>query len=270
MRRMRFALAMMVACLPNFLKIRLYRHCWGYRIGSGVRLGLSVFADLGECDIADGVRIGHLNLFVGTARLGIGREARIGHLNVFRGGTSITLGAFASVLRGNVFNSIPDAEVVSAPDATFELGDGAVVTSNHWLDFTDKISIGAHAIVGGRGSSLWTHNRQRTRPIEIGPHVYIGSEVRMAPGAAVGAFSIVALGAVVMQHFTDQRVLIMGNPATIVRPLTERDLFLVVRKTRADLPEALHHDHLTPDLIVVAQKAEAVLAEALRARKTGF
>ena len=66
-------------------------------------------------------------------------------------------------------NSIPDPEVVNPIDPTFILGDGSVVTTGHKIDFTDRVEIGRRVILGGRNSSLWTHNRQRTMPITIGP-----------------------------------------------------------------------------------------------------
>src|SRR5437660_8831530 len=45
---------------------------------------------------------------------------------------------------------------------------GSVVTAGHKIDFTDRVTIGRRTIIGGRNSSLWTHNRQRTLPVEIG------------------------------------------------------------------------------------------------------
>ena len=73
---------------------------------------------------------------------------------------------------------------------------GAVVTAGHWLDFTDRITVGPHCIIGGRNSSFWTHNRQRARAITVGDHCYLGSEVRLAPGARLAERSILGLGSV--------------------------------------------------------------------------
>ena len=90
---------------------------------------------------------------------------KIGFLNLFRGGDRVHIGRYATILRLNVMNSRPSTEAVNPTVPELQLGEGAVVTNGHWLDFTDRIELGDHAIIGGRNSSLWTHNRQRTRPI---------------------------------------------------------------------------------------------------------
>jgi hypothetical protein len=51
---------------------------------------------------------------------------------------------------------------VNEIDPVFLLGDGSIVTTGHKIDFTDRVEIGRRVILGGRNSSLWTHNRQRT------------------------------------------------------------------------------------------------------------
>jgi acetyltransferase-like isoleucine patch superfamily enzyme len=237
-----------LALLPSIVKIPLYRWCCGFRIGRGVRIGVSPFFRVRACTIGDGVRIGHLNLFTDVRHLEIGERVEIGWLNVFRGGQLISIGKYGTILRRNVFNSIIDPRIVTAATPELRLGAGVMVGSGHWLDFTDAISIGAHSILGGRNSSLWTHNRQRTRSIEIGAHCYLGSEIRVAPGVRIAELSIVSLGAVLVGAFLRPRCLIAGNPAAVQRPLAERDLALVLRKTRADVPDALAMAEVPPDL----------------------
>ena len=239
MRTLRAAGHLLLALLPSALKIPLYRWLFGYHIGRGVRIGLSPFVGIEECSIGDGVRIGHFNLFIDVDRIELGDRVQIGFLNVLRGGSRITIGSYSSLLRRNVLNSIPEPDIVTEAVPEIDLGSGVVITAGHWLDFTDRIRIGAHSIIGGRNSSFWTHNRQRTRGIEVGHHCYFGSEVRIAPGAAVADLCIVALGSVVLTRFDDPRVLIVGNPAVAQRTLGERDLFLVTRKTRNDIPDEL-------------------------------
>lgn len=231
------AMAVLLAAMPSRIKVWLYRRFFGYQIGRDVRIGFTVFLQVARCRIGDGVRIGHCNAFYRVGELDIQSGAHVGVLNLFRGGDRISIGQYASVLRMNVFNSIPEPEVVNPTEPVLEIGDGAVVTSSHWLDFTDRIRIGDHTIVGGRNSSLWTHNRQRTKPIEIGDHCYLGSEIRVAPGVEVAPFCIVALGAVLMDRYTQSRWLIAGNPAKPLRALRDHDLFLVARKTRNDIPD---------------------------------
>src|SRR2546425_6220056 len=175
--KFRFATLAMIAALPTFLKKPLYRLFFGYRIGKRVKIGFSIL-DSQKCDIGADTRIGHLNLLIGIKNLRIGEKARIGHLNIIRGGDEVHLGRFSEIIRMNEINSIPDPIVVNQIDPRFILGDGSIITTGHKIDFTDLVTIGRRTIIGGRNSSLWTHNRQETKPITIGELAYVGSEIR--------------------------------------------------------------------------------------------
>ncbi|HZI20755.1 MAG TPA: hypothetical protein VEY09_19460 [Pyrinomonadaceae bacterium] len=236
--RLRLAALLLVALLPSFLKRPCYRLLFGYRIGRRVSIGLTLL-DAGECHIGDDVRIGHLNAVVGVGRLSIGEHARVGHLNVLRGGDEIRLGRYSEIIRLNEINSIPDPEVVNPIEPVFVLGDGAVVTAGHKIDFTDRVEIGRRTILGGRNSSLWTHNRQRTRPVLVGELSYIGSEIRVAPGGVIPSRCIVGIGSVVTGRLEGEYLLIGGVPAKPIKRLSEEDRFLIEHKTRADLPDDL-------------------------------
>jgi acetyltransferase-like isoleucine patch superfamily enzyme len=234
--RSRLLVLAALAILPSFLKRPLYRLFFGYKIGKRVRIGVSLI-DARDCAIEDDVRIGHLNVITRVEKLTIGDHVRIGHLNIIRGGASVSLGRYCEIIRMNEINSIPDPDVVNEIDPVFILGDGSIVTTGHKIDFTDRVEIGRRVILGGRNSSLWTHNRQRTMPITIGSMVYIGSEIRMAPGSAVPARSIVGIGSVITAQLTDEGKLIAGVPAKTVKELSSEDQFLIERKTRPDLPD---------------------------------
>ena len=228
----------LVAPLPSFLKRPCYRWFFGYRVGRGVRVGLSII-DARECEIGDETRIGHLNLFVGVGWLGLGDHVKIGHLNVVRGGDEVRIGRYAEIMRLNEINSIPDPIVVNQVEPVFRLGEGSVVTTGHKIDFTDRVEIGRRTIIGGRNSSFWTHNRQRTRPVEIGELTYVGSEIRVAPGGVIPSRCIVGIGAVVTGRLEGEYQLIAGVPAKPVKQLSAEDRFLVEYKTRPDLPDDL-------------------------------
>lgn len=232
----RLLLLACIALFPSFLKRGLYRLFFGYRIGKRVRIGLSII-DARECRIDDDVSIGHLNLITRVQKFVVGEHVRIGHLNVIRGGDEVALGRYAEIIRMNEINSIPDADVVNPTDPRFLLGDGSIITAGHKIDFTDRVTIGRRSILGGRNSSLWTHNRQRTRPIDIGSFAYIGSEIRIAPGGSIPSKCIVGIGSVITSELSADGYLIAGVPAKAVKELSDEDQFLVERKTRIDLPD---------------------------------
>jgi acetyltransferase-like isoleucine patch superfamily enzyme len=225
-----------VALVPASAKPLLYRRLFGYRIGQRVRIGCTLL-DARECEIGDDVVIGHGNVVTRVGRLVIGDHVRIGQLNVIRGGDEVVLDRYVEILRLNELNSIPEADSVNPTDPRLHVGAGTVIAAGHKIDFTDRVTIGRRTILAGRHSSLWTHNRQRTAPIEVGELAYIGSESRMAPGAKVPSRCLVGLGAVVVDDLGEGGQLFGGVPARAIRPLTDDDIVLIERKTRDDLPD---------------------------------
>jgi len=225
-----------IALFPSFLKRPCYRLFFGYRIGRRVRIGVSII-DAAQCEIGNDSKIGHLNLIASVQNLSLGDHVRIGHLNIIRGGEEVVLGRYSELLRLNEINSIPDPEVVNPVDPRFTLGPGSIVTTGHKIDFTDRVEIGRRTIIGGRNSSIWTHNRQRTLPITIGDFAYVGSEIRMAPGGSIPSRCIVGIGSVITGQLTDENHLIAGVPAKSLKELNTDDKFLIERKTRKDLPD---------------------------------
>lgn len=225
-----------VALLPSFLKRPCYRLFFGYHVGKRVRIGLSIL-EAGVCQIGDDSQIGHLNVVIGVKKLTLGDHVRIGHLNIIRGGDEVKLGRYAEIMRMNEINSIPDPDVVNPIEPRFMLGAGSIVTTGHKIDFTDRVTVGRRTIIGGRNSSLWTHNRQRTLPVSIGDFAYLGSEIRMAPGGSIPSRCIVGIGAVITGTIDAEGWLIAGVPAKPIKELSPDDKFLIERKTRRDLPD---------------------------------
>src|SRR5258705_8150585 len=234
--KLRLVALAIISLFPSFLKRPTYRLFFGYQIGKRVRVGLSII-DAKECRIDDDVQIGHLNLVIRVKKLEIGDHVKIGHLNIIRGGDGVNLGRYSEIIRMNEINSIAEPEVVNPIDPRFSLGEGSIITAGHKIDFTDRVTIGRRSILGGRNSSLWTHNRQRTRPIDIGSFAYIGSEIRIAPGGTIPSRCIVGIGSVITGELSDEGYLIAGVPAKPVKELSAEDRFLIERKTRLDLPD---------------------------------
>ena len=235
-RTVRLLALILLGALPNAIKKHLMRLLFGYRFGPNVKIGLAVL-DAEHVSLGEGTVIGHLNLVTRVTTLNLGCYVRIGMLNIVRGGERVALGDYSEVMRLNVLNAIPDHDCTTTPESVLELGPGTVITSGHRIDFTDRVKLGMNVIVGGRSSSLWTHNRQETAPIEIGDFCYLGSEVRLAPGAKLPNECVLGLGAVLTGEIKEQRSLVAGVPAKVVRPLDERDIARLRRKTRGDMPE---------------------------------
>lgn len=238
-RTLRLLSLALVGLLPGFLKRPLYRFFFGYRIAGSVDIGVCLL-DAGTVELGTGTQIGSLTAITRVGRFVTGRHVHIGPLNLIRGGERVELGDYATVMRLNVLNAIPDHDCTTNPVSILELRAGAIVVSGHRLDFTDRITIGRNVILGGRNSSFWTHNRQQTAPISIGDFCYVGSEVRLAPGATLPERCILALGSVLSGRIECPGSLVGGVPAKVIRPLGPEDEVLVRRKTRDDIPDDLY------------------------------
>lgn len=238
-RKVRTVGLIVTALMPGLLKKLLFRSLFRYRIEKGVRLGI-VYLDCDELTLEEGVSLGHGVAFLGCGKVRLGEKVRIGPLNLLAGGDRIDLGDYSQLLRCNFVNAIRDHDCTNAPDSSFVLGYGAVVTAEHRIDFTDRVTIGRGSILAGRGTSIWTHNIRTGMPVEIGDYCYIGSECRFAPGTAVGSCSIVGLGSVVTRPLVEPWSLYAGVPARRKRALREGDLPMIFGKNRKDLPEEVY------------------------------
>jgi acetyltransferase-like isoleucine patch superfamily enzyme len=226
-----------IALLPSAVKVPIYRRVFGFEIAPDARIGVSLL-DVDELRLEAGAKIGHGNLITRTRRVHLSRSAEIGYGNIVRGGEDVELGEFSTVMRFNVLNSIPDNDAEGPTDARLTLDSGAFVVSGHRIDFTDRVSIGKNVIIAGRNSSLWTHNRQATGPIEIGDYCYVGSEVRIAPGAKLGAESILGMGAVLVGNGEAGQML-GGVPAKPIRALTDEERKKLHDRSRDDIPDGV-------------------------------
>lgn len=235
-RRLRSAVHVALAVAPSIVKKPIYRHVFGFRIAPDARIGCSVL-DVDELALESGARIGHGNVLTGTKRVVLGRGATIDHLNLFRGGDEIVLDDYAWVIRLNVFNSIPDNDAETPTDPKLHMRKGACVVAGHRLDFTDRIDLGTNVVMAGHRSSLWTHNRQQAKAIRIGDFCYLGSDVKIGPGAELGDFSILAMGAVLVKPVTATRVVAGGVPARVIRNINAADERHLTHKTRGTIPD---------------------------------
>jgi acetyltransferase-like isoleucine patch superfamily enzyme len=235
-RRFRIISLALLSLTPGFIKKPAYRFFFGYAIGKNVRIGVA-FLDCDSLSIAENTSIGHGVVFWRCGNFQIGSHVRIGVLNLFRGGVRLVIGDYAEIIRLNVINAIPENDCVNEPDSSFHLGYGSVITAEHRIDFTDRVSIGRRSILGGRNSSIWTHNRRDGRAVEIGDYCYVGSEIRMAPGARIPSYCIVGIGSVITKPITEACSLIAGVPAKRRRAINREDYQLIFGRTRPDLPD---------------------------------
>ena len=227
-----------LAFCPQLVKRLCFIYLYKFDIGTNTQIGI-VLIDCQQFKLGDNSRISSGTIFWKCKSVCIGKQVNIGVFNLFRGGVRVFIDDYCELLRLNVLNAIDHTSFKTEPNSTFELGYGSVITAEHRIDFTDKVKIGKNTILGGRNSSIWTHNRRQGNGVTIGDYCYIGSEVRFAPGSSIPSKCIVGIGSVIVDSFIAEGQLIAGVPGRHIRWINDRDCELLFDKTRLDLPEQL-------------------------------
>lgn len=112
-------------------------------------------------------------------------------------------------------------DVVLFKNSQLLLDDGCVANSNLILRVHDKITIGKNCLIGHNvvimdGDGHQIDNKNTTKPIKIGNHVWIASGATILKGVTIGDNSVIGAGAVVT-HDVESNSLVVGNPAKVVR-----------------------------------------------------
>ena len=114
------------------------------------------------------------------------------------------------------------------PEGTLEIRNGTYFSPHVRIVCSESITVGAGSAIGWGVEildadfhqistlPLLDHSAVRA-PVEIGDHVWIGSNARILKGVRIANGCIVAAGSVVTKPFTTPGCLIAGVPARIIR-----------------------------------------------------
>lgn len=163
-------------------------------------------------------------------RLVLGTGARIGHMTVCRRLDLVELDSDARIGQWNWITgtSAEDPEFYQhLPNRRSELvlGQHSAITSRHYIDCADSVTIGDYATIAGIRSQILTHgldielSQQSAKPIRIGAYTMIGSGCIILSGTSVPDRAVVGAGSVVTRPLPDSLVLYAGTPAKPVRKL---------------------------------------------------
>lgn len=197
----KLAIAVWISRVPSGkLRVSLYRALLGYRIDEGW-IGMHTVIAVDRF-VAKDIKIGNRNRIVGPFEFNAGMCCRIGHDNEFSCENWVLGPGFECVHYGR----------------KMLIGDHVMFTSGHFIDVVGEVRIGERTWLAGRGSQIWSHGLGVVeRDVVIGANCYIGSAVRICPGASVPDDSVLAMGSVLTKAIKTRQCLIGGVPARVIR-----------------------------------------------------
>lgn len=200
--RLRTAIAGAIAIVPtNRARRTLYRKLLGYSIAPSAHIASCVLLDVDHADLGPGTKIGRFNRISGPFRIRLAQRATLGGRN------TIVCGAYAA-----------DAKRQShGYQRRCDFGVDSLVTTHHFIDTAGGFTLGDRSWLAGRGTQVWTHGAGDVGEVTIGQDVYVGAGTRFAPGTVVPNDCIVGMGAVLRGTYDEQRCLLAGVPARVVR-----------------------------------------------------
>ncbi len=187
----------------------------GYQIHPAARIARSlVLSD--RVVLGEGAVIKNLTLIKALTELIIEPHGRIGNLNWIAGSHG------------------SDSSVIAAEpgrNSALFVGESASITNRHYLDCTNRITIGRFTTVGGFRSQFMTssidHSTRRlsSSPIDIADYCFIGTGVVISKGAGLGRCCVLGAGSTLTHRVDSPYKIVSGCPAQPVRDLNPTNLY---------------------------------------------
>ena len=125
------------------------------------------------------------------------------------------------IVNGN-FSFMTGSHVIIAENAKMTIGSGYINRFCH-IKCYSEINIGDNVVIS-ENVSMWdsdvhevlNYNHSMTEPINIGNHVWIGTNTIILKGVNIGNNSIIGAGSVVNRDIPDN-CLAAGNPAKVIK-----------------------------------------------------
>lgn len=201
-----------VTLLPWFIKKRILRTFYKYKIHNNTYIGLSYIFPK-KLVMEEGSTINHFNTAIHLDYMYLGKNSSIGRNNWITG--------FPSGTKSKHFSHQTDRK------SELILGDESAITKSHHIDCTNSIVIGKFVTIAGYGSQFLTHSidiyegRQHSKPIYIGDYSFVGTSVIILGGASLPAYCVIGAGTVLNKTFNQSYALYAGIPAKFIKTLPD-------------------------------------------------
>lgn len=162
--------------------------------------------------------------------LEMGPHASIGHLNICKGLKDMILGEESIISSMNWITGLPTRandffKHSTGRNPSLYLGDHSAITTRHYIDCTDQISVGKFTTIAGLNSQFLTHSinlmgsYQDCSPITIGDFCFVGTNSVVLPGSSLGNNSVLSASSLLNKKFSEDYLLIGGIPARPIKTL---------------------------------------------------
>ncbi len=206
---MRKLLALVSLFLPWKLRRSFLEKQFGYRLHPTARIGLSFI--LPDALVMEaGSRIGHLTICKNIALLHLGEHALLGNGNWI---TGFPLGPSPHFAE----------ETERRPELI--LGAHSAITHRHFIDCTNRITIGRFTTFAGFQSQMLTHsidlaeNRQRSQPIRVGDYCFVGTNSVLLGGSVLPDYCVLGAKSLLNKALAETHTLYGGVPAKALQTL---------------------------------------------------
>lgn len=111
-------------------------------------------------------------------------------------------------------------------ESGIDVGDGAALNFNCYVDGSGGVKVGAGAILGpnvvilssSHGAASGERNKKELKPVRIGERAWIGANTVILAGAEIGNGAVIGAGSVVRDQIPGD-VVAAGSPARVIRTI---------------------------------------------------
>jgi acetyltransferase-like isoleucine patch superfamily enzyme len=129
----------------------------------------------------------------------------------------------SKLIINGIVNAGPGVTITLSKNAILELGDAVYINSDTNIYCHEHIEIGAGSLISWEVEIIDSDDHKivrkdfaRSKPIQIGNHVWIGSRATILKGVTIGSGAVIGAGAVVTKD-VPENCLVGGVPARIIR-----------------------------------------------------
>lgn len=210
---MKKLISVLLFVVPWQLRRPILNLLFGYKIHPTARIGFSVICPR-KLEMGPGASIGNLSLCKGLELLRMEESSLIGNLNWISGFPANDATFFGT-------------ELTRRPELI--MGSHAAITTRHYIDCTNSVTVGEFSTVAGARSQLLTHSidlqesRQSSKPINIGKYCFVGTACIVLGGSSLPDYSVLGASSMMNKSFSETYFLYAGNPTKAVKELS-RDM----------------------------------------------